>query len=282
LFNLLNFDVHTLTDDGRDTTDRGDDVNKPPMFDLDGKVALITGGGGGLGAAAAKALVAHGARVALLDNNEASACDAAALLGPNALPYQGDISDVRQVQRCVAKIRSDLGPITVLHNNAAVHKGYGGGDQAAHELSSKVWRELMTVNLDGTLNVTQSVIPHMLEARCGSIINMSSLGGGVLGSLNTAYAATKGGIVGFTRALVVGYSGTGIRANVICPGFISTQMTLPAERNAEDFARYASKIPSGRGGVPDDLGGLIVLLASDASSYINGALITIDGGVSLV
>jgi len=182
----------------------------------------------------------------------------------------------------VTRIRRDLGPITILHNNAGVHMGYGGGDQAAHEMDSSVWRKIMSVNLDGTLHVTQSVIPDMLAQKHGSIINMSSLGGGVLGSLNTAYAATKGGIVGFTRALVVSYSGTGIRANVICPGFISTAMTRGAEKNSEDFARYTSKIPSGRGGTPQDIGGLIVLLASDASSYINGALITVDGGVSLI
>jgi 2-hydroxycyclohexanecarboxyl-CoA dehydrogenase len=255
--------------------------HKSPIFELDGRVAMVTGGGGGLGAAAATALAAFGARVALLDSDRASVTEAAARIGTNAFAYHADITDRAQIESCVAKIRQDLGPITVLVNNAGVHLGYGGGDEAAHQLSTVTWRKIMSVNLDGTLNVTQAVIPDMLNEKRGSIINMSSLGGGVLGSVNTAYATSKGGIVGFTRALVVSYSGTGIRANVICPGYISTAMTRPAERNPEDFARYTASIPVGRGGEPDDIGGLVVLLASDASSYINGALITLDGGVSL-
>jgi len=122
----------------------------------------------------------------------------------------------------------------------------------------------------------------MLAARRGSIINLSSLGGGLLGSSNTAYATTKGGIVGFTRALVVGHAGTGVRANIICPGYLETPMSASGLQSEADRQRYIAAIPAGRTGVPEDIGGLVVFLASDASAFVNGALITLDGGTSLL
>jgi len=131
-------------------------------------------------------------------------------------------------------------------------------------------------------HVTKFVLPDMLEAGRGSIINIASLGGGVLGSQNTAYATTKGGVVGFTRALVIGHAGTGIRANVICPGIVVTAMTASLQINSADLQRYVSSVPVGRTGQSGDIGGPVVLLASDASSFVNGALITLDGGVSLM
>jgi 2-deoxy-D-gluconate 3-dehydrogenase len=121
----------------------------------------------------------------------------------------------------------------------------------------------------------------MTSLGTGSIINTASIAGTHVGSKNTAYTTSKGGILGFTRALVVGYSGTGIRANVICPGFVRTKMSAPVLQDEMDLQRYASNIPAGRLGEPEDIGGLVVFLASDASGYVNGAVINMDGGVSL-
>ena len=254
---------------------------KGPSFDLGGRVAVVTGAGSGMGAASAEALAAYGARVAVLDVNEAAAAEVAARIGIRAAPYTCDISDEQQVATCIAAVRRDLGPITILHNNAAVHMGYGHGDHQAHDLSLEVWRRIMSVNLDGTFFVTKHVLPDMLAANGGSIINTASIAGPMLGSQNTTYTTTKGGIVGFTRALVISYAGTGIRANAICPGFVTTPMSAPVLQNPLDLERYASSVPVGRVGVPEDVGGLVVFLASDASGYVNGAVIPFDGGTHL-
>ena len=254
---------------------------KAPRFELDDRVAVVTGAASGMGAASATALAAFGARVAVLDINADAAHAIAAGIGSNARPYECDISDATKVAACVAAIRKDLGPITILHNNAAVHMGYGAGDVPAADLAVEVWRKTLSVNLDGTFYMTKAVLQNMLQEKCGSIINTASIAGALLGSQNTAYTAAKGGVVGFTRALVIGYSGTGIRANAILPGFIATPMSAPVQMNDLDRERYASSVPVGRLGEPEDVGGLVVFLASDASSYVNGAVITLDGGISL-
>lgn len=254
---------------------------KVPRFELDARVAVVTGAGSGMGAASAVALAAFGALVAVLDINEAAAEAVASSIGSKALPYQCDVSDETQVASCIAKVRKDLGPITILHNNAAVNMGYGAGDVPAADLSVAVWRKTLSVNLDGTFFMTKIALQDMLREKRGSIINTASLAGALLGSQNTAYTAAKGGVVGFTRALVISYSGTGIRANAILPGFVTTPMSAPVHMNALDRERYTSSIPVGRLGEPEDVGGLVVFLASDASSYVNGAVITLDGGLSL-
>lgn len=252
-----------------------------PSFDLGGRIAVVTGAGSGMGAASARALAGYGARVALIDNAGEAAEGVAAEIGETARPYACDVSDAEAVQRTIAAIRRDLGPITILHNNAAVHFGYGKGDQPAADVPLDVWRRTIAVNLDGTFLVTKYALPHMLEEQRGSIINTASLAGPLLGSQNTAYTASKGGVAGFTRSLVISYAGTGIRANAILPGFVATPMSAPVMENELDLARYATSVPSGRLGVPEDVGGLVVFLASDSSSYVNGAIITLDGGVSL-
>jgi NAD(P)-dependent dehydrogenase (short-subunit alcohol dehydrogenase family) len=252
-----------------------------PDFGLGGKVAIVTGAGSGMGAASAAALAGFGARVAALDNNGAAVREMANAIGPAVVPYECDVSDESQVEACVRLIRKELGPITILHNNAAINMGYGAGDQPAGTLPIQVWRRNMSVNLDGPFFLSKFVIPDMLAAKRGSIINTASIAGPFIGSYNTAYTATKGGLVGFTRALVISYSGTGIRANAICPGFINTPMSAPTLKDPTDAERYATSVPAGRLGEPEDVGGLVVFLASDASSYVNGAIIPIDGGISL-
>ena len=250
-----------------------------PSFDLQGRIAVVTGGASGMGAASCAALAHFGARVAVLDRDGDAAATLAGKIG--AAGYACDISDEAQVAACLDRIRSDLGPITILHNNAAIHLGYGGGDEPAGTMQFEAWRRTMAVNLDGTFLVTKYALADMVAAKRGSIINTASLAGPLLGSQNTAYTAAKGGVVGLTRALVITYAGTGIRANAILPGFVATPMSQPVLTNPLDLERYASQVPVGRNGEPEDIGGLVVFLASEASAYVNGAVITLDGGVSL-
>lgn len=252
-----------------------------PNFALDGRIAVVTGAGSGLGTASAAALAAYGARVAVVDIDADAARAVADRIGDNAHAFACDIADEQQVAECVARIAETLGQVTILHNNAAIHMGYGRGDVQTHAIDSQVWLKIVSVNLNGTFFMTKHILPHMLAAKKGSIINTASLAGPILGSSNTAYTATKGAVAGYTKALVISYAKTGIRANTICPGFVATPMSQPVLDNPEDLQRYASDVPAGRTGVPDDVGGLVVFLASDASSYVNGAQITLDGGISL-
>lgn len=235
-----------------------------------------------MGEASATALAGHGATVAILDIDAEAAERVATSLGDAARAYCCDVSDAAAVERTIAAIRTEMGPIAILHNNAAVHFGYGKGDQPAADVPIEIWRRTMAVNLDGTFFMTKFALRHMIERKGGSIINTASIAGPLLGSQNTAYTAAKGGIAGFTRSLVISYAGTGIRANAILPGFVATPMSAPVMDNPLDLARYATSVPAGRLGAPKDIGGLVVFLASDASSYVNGAVITLDGGVSLL
>ncbi len=253
-----------------------------PSFDLTGRTAVVTGAGSGMGAASAAALAGYGAQVALLDVDEKAVIEVADSIGPRAAAFLCDISDQAQVDDCLRAVRNQWGPVTIVHNNAAVNFGYGAGDQPAGDLPLSVWRKTLSVNLDGCFFVTQTILPDMLHLEKGSIINTASIAGPHLGSRNTAYTTSKGGILGFTRALVISYAGRGIRANVICPGFVRSKMSAPVLDDPSDVARYASNVPSGRLGEPRDVGGLVVFLASDASAYVNGALINLDGGISLV
>jgi NAD(P)-dependent dehydrogenase (short-subunit alcohol dehydrogenase family) len=252
-----------------------------PCFDLVGKVAVVTGAGSGIGAASAEALAAYGAKVALLDVDVTAAARVAEHIGANAAAFACDISQEQQVAQCMAAVRRQMGAINVVHNNAAVHMGYGKGDDAADELSLEVWHRIMSINLDGTFFVTKHALPDMLAAKRGSIINTASLAGAFLGSQSTTYTASKGGVVGFTRALVISYAGTGIRANAICPGFVTTPMSAPVMQDPVVLERYTASVPVGRIGVPEDVGGLVVFLASEASAYVNGAIIPLDGGTHL-
>jgi len=255
--------------------------NGIPKFDLGGRVAVVTGAGGGMGRASAIALAGHGAQVAVLDINEDGAAATVAEIGDNAMAYRCDVSDLAEVEAVMSRVRKDFGPVVIAHNNAAVNMGYGAGDQRADDLSIDAWRKTLAINLDGVFHVTRVALKDMLAEGRGSIINSASIAGPFIGSHNTAYTAAKGGVVGFTRALVVSYAGTGIRANAICPGFFLTPMADRMLQNPRDVERYASQIPVGRHGEPEDIGGLVVFLASDASSYVNGAVISIDGGTSL-
>jgi NAD(P)-dependent dehydrogenase (short-subunit alcohol dehydrogenase family) len=257
------------------------DIPGKPDFDLTGRIAVVTGAGSGMGAASAAALAGYGAQVALLDRNIDAATQVADAIGENATAYSCDIADEAQVIACIGKVRSELGLISIVHNNAAVNMGYGGGDQPAGSLPLEVWRKNMSVNLDGTFFVTKQVLADMLELKRGSIINTASIAGPFIGSQNTAYTASKGGVVGFTKALVIGYAGKGIRANAICPGMVTTPMSAPVLGDPLDRERYGTSIPVGRIGRPEDIGGLVVFLASDASAYVNGAIIPFDGGTAL-
>lgn len=254
------------------------------LFDLSGKTAVVTGGGQGLGAAIAGALCVHGATVALLDiqpeRAEATSASINERLARDAATAVAcDVRDDEQVRSAVGQVERQRGRIDVLVNNAGVHRRNAPQDVPREDIDL-----VLGVNLLGSFFVARAVARNMIEQRGGSIINMSALGGGVvgLGRGGSVYAMTKGGIVALTRDLAAEWAKHNIRVNALAPGWIRTPMTQALQDDPGRSAKVFERVPLGRWGEPTDVAGAAVFLASDASAYITGHTIPIDGGAAHV
>lgn len=253
------------------------------LFDLGGRAALVTGGSRGLGLQVAEALGELGARVALVarkqDELDAAVAHLAGTLGMKAVPIVCDLSDPSAISSMVADAESSLGPIDILVNNAGATWG-----AATVDLPLSAWQKVINVNLTAMFLVTQEVGRRsMVPRRQGKVINVASilgLGGGSADDrrpATLAYSTTKGGVVNFTRSLAVEWGAHSINVNAIAPGFFPTKMTKGIlEMIGDDAANHA---PLRRVGGPEDLKGVIALLASDAGAFITGQIIAVDGGV---
>jgi gluconate 5-dehydrogenase len=248
-------------------------------FDLSGRVALVTGGGSGLGFAIAQGLARAGARVALNGRDESKLEAAAAALsveGFEARIARFDVTDADAVRAGVKELERSAGRVDILANNAGVNlrgpvDGYPEGD----------WRALMAANLDGPFHLTQAVLPGMKARREGKIVNICSLASD-LGRPNIVpYAASKGGLKQFTRALAVELAPHNIQVNAIAPGYFATEMNRALIDNAEFNAWVCKRTPAGRWGQPEEIAGLAVFLASAATNYMTGQLLVMDGGMSV-
>lgn len=254
------------------------------LFDLSGRTALVTGGSRGLGLQIAECLAELGARVGLVarkqDELEAALEHLASAYGTKAVPLVCDLANAGAIAPMVARAEAALGPIDVLVNNAGTTWGARTVD-----LPLSAWQKVIDVNLTAMFLVTQEVGRRsMVPRRRGKIINVASilgLGGGrgdPRRPATLAYGASKGGVVNLTRALAVEWGPHNINVNAIAPGFFPTKMTAGLlERIGEDAAKHA---PLQRMGGPDDLKGVVALLASEAGAFITGEIIAVDGGVS--
>ncbi len=252
------------------------------MFDLTGKVAVVTGGGSGLGAASAAALARHGATVVILDREQDAAEEMALTLGNDSFGLTCDVSAHDQVRSAFDTVAQRCGYVSVLHNNAGVSFN-GRGDAPPDELELDMWTHILGINLTGTFLCTKFALPLIAATGCGgSVINMASIAGPWVGTRNTAYAASKGGIVAMTKSLAVTHGPVGVRANAICPGSFNTRMAAHVKATPEEYQRFVADVPVGRMGEPSDLEGLVVYLASDESSYFTGNIMTLDGALTLV
>ncbi len=259
------------------------------LFDLTGRVALITGSAGILGPQFAAGLGAHGARLAMTDR-DGEACRRAAQAvreetGAEVLALPLDVADEAAVARVVAEVLGVLGEIGILINAAASKSP--GYFRPLPEYDRGDWEQVMAANLTGMFLVTKHVVPHMIERKWGSVINIASMYGVVgpdpslyIGSwyldqeINTPpiYAATKAGVIGFTRYLATTLAVHGIRANTVSPGGVESG------QNPTFLERYAERSPIGRMARREELRGPIIFLASDASSYVTGHNLIVDGG----
>jgi 3-oxoacyl-[acyl-carrier protein] reductase len=241
-------------------------------IDLTGKTALVTGSTRGIGHAIARALHAAGARVAVVGRDQARAEAVAAELGERAAGVACDVAQADQVEAAIAAAERALGPIDILVNNAGLTR-----DNILLRLTDADWNAVLDANLKGAFHTTRAVIKGMMKRRAGRIVNITSIVGltGNKGQAN--YAASKAGLIGFTKSVAKEYASRGILANCVAPGFIETDMTaaLPDEARAT----LLQDIALGRLGRPEDVAGAVLFLASDLAGYITGQVLVVDGGM---
>jgi NAD(P)-dependent dehydrogenase (short-subunit alcohol dehydrogenase family) len=251
---------------------------------VEGKVAMVTGGAGGIGRACAAALAREGAAVAVVDIDASGADDVARAIvaaGGTAHPVPTDLAEEAQVAGAVATTVARFGRLDVLHNNAALtESAFLSRDTAVTELEVDVWERTMAVNLRSQMLTCKHAIPEMVRHGGGSIINMSS-GASLKGdSTRTAYGVSKAGVNTLTMYVATGHGQDGIRVNTIVPGLIITDAVRAHldERMLDRLGRSTLTPYLGR---PEDIADLVVFLASEESPFINGQMITIDGGMSV-
>jgi len=248
---------------------------------LEGKVAIVTGAARGIGEAIAETFADHGAHIAFTYVSESSAAKASALeerliaKGVKAKAYRSNAGDYAQCEQFVNDVISQFGNIDVCVNNAGISK-----DNLLLRITPEQWDDVMQINLNSVFNMTKLVMRPMMKARKGSIINMSSIIGIRGNAGQSSYAASKAGIIGFTKSMAHELGGRNIRCNAIAPGFIETDMTHYLKEG--DAAKaFLDKIPLGRFGTGEEIANTTLFLASDMSSYITGQVISTCGGLNI-
>ncbi|WP_396161851.1 3-oxoacyl-[acyl-carrier-protein] reductase [Flavobacterium sp.] len=243
---------------------------------LEGKVAIITGASRGIGSGIAKIFAQHGAQVAFTYSSSAESALALEkellAFGSKAKGYQSNAANYEEAHQLVDDVITDFGTVDILINNAGITK-----DNLLMRMSEEDFDAVMNINLKSVFNMTKAVQKIMLKNRAGSIINMSSVVG-VKGNAGQAnYAASKAGMIGFTKSIALELGSRNIRCNAIAPGFIETEMT--AKLNEEVVKGWRDAIPLKRGGSPEDVANVCVFLGSDMSAYVTGQVINVDGGM---
>lgn len=259
-------------------TDRG-------IFDLSGKVALVTGGGSGLGRSICRAMAEYGANVVCVGRTMHKLEGTLELLneyGARNIAIEADVSDPAQLSNMLERTVGDLGALDIVFANAAIREV---GFQRIHEKPIEDWDVVMDINLRSMFLLMRTVFPVMVRQKKGNFISISSVGGlwpiadQDFPILNTAYSIAKTGVIMLSKMAARQYARDNIRVNIICPGYHETDLTPPEEKTSLE-AELVPHIPLGRGAHVDEIQGVAVWLASDASSYVTGQIITQDGGVT--
>lgn len=248
---------------------------------LEGKVAIVTGASRGIGEAIALKFAEHGAHVCFTYISESSTEKASALeeklkeLGVKARAYKSNAGDFAQCETFVSNVLKEMGTVDICVNNAGISK-----DNLLLRMTPEQWDDVMKVNLNSVFYMTKQVIKPMMKARKGSIINMSSVIGEMGNAGQSSYAASKAGIIGFTKSLAKELGSRNIRCNAIAPGFVETDMTSYL-KEGEAGDKYKAGIPLGRFASAEDIANVALFLASDMGSYITGQTISVCGGLNI-
>jgi 2-deoxy-D-gluconate 3-dehydrogenase len=251
------------------------------LFNLGGKVAVVTGGNGGIGLGMAKGLAAAGASIAVVGRDESKSAAAVAELqrtGVKAIAVTADVTDKAAVDAMVAQVVRDLGRIDVLVNNAGMSIR-----KPPHVLDIAEWNTVIQTNLTSAFLCSQAAYPAMKAAGGGKVVNIGSMMSIFGASFAAAYAASKGGIVQFTRSCAVAWAPDNIQVNAVLPGWIDTDLTKRARQEVDGLHdRVLARTPAARWGGIDDFAGIAVFLASPASDFVTGTAIPVDGGYSIM
>lgn len=243
------------------------------MKELEGGIALVTGGSRGIGLAAARALAEAGARVAVIARDQERAGAAAASLpGEGHISLACDVSSAEEVSGTVDQVHERLGPVTLLLNNAGITR-----DNILLRMKDEEWDDVLRVNLKGAFNMTRAVTRGMMKRRDGVILNVSSVVGLSGNAGQTNYAASKAGLLGFTKSVARELASRNVRCNAIAPGYIETDMTEALDEKQREA--LSNQIPLGRLGSPEDIAGVVRFLAGPSARYITGQVIMVDGGM---
>lgn len=248
---------------------------------LEGKVAIVTGAARGIGEAVALKFAEHGAHVAFTYVSDSSAEKANVLveklknMGVKAVAYQSNAGDFAACEQLVNDVMTAFGQIDVCVNNAGISK-----DNLLLRMTPEQWNEVMQVNLNSVFNMTKQVIKPMMKAKSGSIINMSSVIGEMGNAGQSSYAASKAGVIGFTKSVAKELGSRNIRCNAVAPGFVETDMTSYL-KDGEGADKYKSLIPLGRFASAEDIANVCLFLASDMGNYITGQTISACGGMNI-
>ena len=240
---------------------------------LEGKSAIITGGGSGIGLACAKLFSNEGAKVAIIGRRKNRLELAAKETEGQVLPIVGDLTNDNDLDNLVSKTLNAFGKIDVVVNNGGIFTG-----SPIHETNDKDWDTIMNTNIRSAFQLTKKVLPHMMERKTGVFIHISSIAGLIAIPGVAAYNVSKGALLQFNRSIAMEYGSLGIRSNAVCPGLVKTEMTEDLMKDEELMLEWSKDYPIGRFGVPEDIASACLYLASDESSFVTGVALPVDGG----
>ena len=240
---------------------------------LEGKSAIITGGGSGIGLACTRLFSKEGAKVAIMGRKQDRLEAAAKEVGGQVLAVVGDLTNNNDLDNVISKTLNAFDKIDIVVNNGGVFAGF-----PLHETKDEDWDTIMDTNIRSVFQLTKRVLPHMMKRKAGAFIHISSILGLVAAPGVAAYNVSKGALLQFNRSIAIEYGSMGIRSNAVCPGMVKTEMTEELMKDKELMKEWSKDYPIGRFGVPKDVANACLYLASDESSFVTGVAFPVDGG----